>query len=50
MAAGDRFYTYTNGLPAALVETYECKCGYSTIRSSPDATLANNLERLRECP
>lgn len=50
MSAGDRFYTYTDGSPAALVESYRCKCGFSTIRSAPDATLANNLDRLRECP
>jgi hypothetical protein len=50
MAAGDRFYTYTDGATTALVEPFTCGCGYGTIRSAADATLANNLDRLRDCP
>jgi len=50
LSAGDRFYTYAVGSNAAVVEPFTCDCGYITIRSSADATLANNLDRLRECP
>jgi hypothetical protein len=48
ISAGHRFYTYADGA-TAMVESYNCRCGYSTIRSAADSTLFNNLDRLREC-
>lgn len=48
MGNGHRFYTQANGF-TALVNRYTCPCGLVTLRSSPDATTANNLDNLRIC-
>ena len=48
MDSGDRFYTHVAG-DSALVERFVCRCGFHTVRSSPNAALANGLCRIREC-
>lgn len=45
---GHTFYTYANGY-RATVEKYWCGCGLGSLRSSQDATTANNLDNLRLC-
>lgn len=45
---GHAFYTYADGL-TANVEKYRCPCGLGSLRSSRDATTANNLDNLRIC-
>lgn len=44
----DSFYTQV-GANLAWVETYDCGCGYKTIRTRPDASPSNNLDNLRQC-
>lgn len=46
--SGDTFYTEANGRTAS-VEKYSCPCGRGSLRSSADATTANNLDSLRIC-
>jgi hypothetical protein len=45
---GHVFYTQANGY-TATVEKYRCGCGWGSLRSSADATTANNLDSLRLC-
>lgn len=49
LKGGDVFYTQGTGGQTARVESFDCGCGYKTIRSSSDATTSNNLDYLREC-
>lgn len=46
--SGDTFYTEANGR-TAKVRKYDCPCGRGSLRSTADATTANNLDRLRIC-
>ena len=48
IAQGDSYFTFALGR-AASVRSYDCFCGAKTIRSGPDAVLANNLDNLQEC-
>lgn len=48
MDLGHTFYTYANGY-AAQVRKFRCPCGRGSLRSSADATTANNLDNLRLC-
>lgn len=43
------YYTSDANHNVALVEPFDCSCGINTIRSTSDATTANNLDRLRIC-
>ncbi len=47
MGQGHRFYTEApfSGL-RAWVNKWDCACGRGTLRSSPDAVTANNLDSL----
>jgi hypothetical protein len=49
LALFDKFYTQDLLGNIAWVEAYTCGCGYQTIRSEADASLANNLDNLRQC-
>ncbi len=48
MRNGDQFYTFGGG-KWARVEAYNCGCQQGSLRSTADATLANNLDRLNLC-
>ncbi|MGH3350906.1 MAG: DUF3892 domain-containing protein [Nocardioides sp.] len=45
---GDTFYTEASGYTAS-VKKYDCPCGRGSLRSTADATTANNLDSLRIC-
>lgn len=45
---GHTFFTEANGHTAS-VKKYDCPCGRGSLRSSADATTANNLDSLRIC-
>ena len=45
---GETYYTVGAGR-TATVRAYDCYCGFKTIRSGPDAILANNLDNLPTC-
>ena len=46
---GDTFYTFGGGSRAAVVK-FDCdRCGFRTIRSHEDHTVANNLDNLWPC-
>lgn len=48
IAQGDVFYTSAGGYVAG-VNPYRCGCGWGSLRSTPDATTANNLDSMRLC-
>lgn len=46
---GDSFFTTDEAGNTASVEHYTCGCGFETIRSSANASAANDLDNLRQC-
>ena len=48
----DKYYSRAEGdIPDALVEVVDCpdKCGKKIIRTEPDSTTRNNLDKIRRC-
>ena len=49
MDRGEVFYTSDDRGRVARVQKFYCGCGRGSLRSTADATTANNLDNLRLC-